>query len=160
MNFYRRMIYLFLVLQFLYCTSTDVTHNTDFRPDNNIEILTIDEIDLLSLVNEYRYEHGVDRLNGDLMFHQIAYQRNIDNSINGYISHDGFGTTMQPIFDMGMTAGENLGFKYSLPETVFKAWIESESHRENILKESWLYTGISIYIDDNGDIYYCQIFVK
>jgi uncharacterized protein YkwD len=162
MKIIKRMMYLFFVLQ-LCCTPTEFKHNDNFKADNNIEIITLEELDLLGLVNEYRNEHGVDRLNGDTIFHDVAYQRNIKNSeIVGYpyISHTGFVEAIQPIVSIGLTAGENLGYGYTSINSVFNAWIKSDGHRQNLLATKWLYTGISIYVDDNGNKYYCQIFVR
>jgi uncharacterized protein YkwD len=43
---------------------------------------------------------------------------------------------------------------------IFDAWMESKSHRENILGETFTEIGIGIARGTNGDIYYTQVFAK
>jgi uncharacterized protein YkwD len=131
-----------------------------YIPTTNIDMLDVDEILLLALLNEYRIENGLEILQPDKIFNQVALDRNIYNSNRGFISHEGFVDSIQPLVIIGLTAGENLGYKYTSPYSVYSAWIKSDEHRKNILKSDWLYTGISIYIDDNGVYYYCQIFSR
>lgn len=152
------MMYLFFVLQ-LCCTPTEFKHN-NFNPDNNIEVLTNEEIDLLELLNQYRVENKLERLKVDAIFHQVALQRTTTMISENNISHAGFALAIQPIVQIGLSAGENIAYGYNSNESVLRAWISSEKHRQNILKETWLYTGISLQEDDNGRKYYCQIFVK
>jgi len=41
-----------------------------------------------------------------------------------------------------------------------KAWMESPTHRDNILDEDWTTTGVGISEADNGDVYITQVFIK
>ena len=53
-------------------------------------------------------------------------------------------------------AGENIAFGYSSPESVVSAWMNSESHRVNIL--SAMYTDLGVgYVAEGG--YWTQWFV-
>ena len=159
MKIVKRMIYLFLVLQLLYCSTSDIEY-TEFVPNNNIEYLSLDEIGLFITVNDYRVENGLEPLIPDKIFNDVTRDRTTRMIQNEDVSHYGFVDSIQPIVSMGFTAGENIAYGYSTNEGVFKAFINSEDHKENILNSSWIYTGISIQIDDNGKKYYCQIFVK
>ena len=40
------------------------------------------------------------------------------------------------------------------------AWMESPTHRDNILDEEWTTTGVGVSEADNGDIYITQVFIK
>ena len=55
--------------------------------------------------------------------------------------------------------GENIGkgFKED-PEGVLKAWMESESHRANILDPKFATCGISVYVDEKGEWHWVQLF--
>jgi uncharacterized protein YkwD len=67
------------------------------------------------------------------------------------------GTRCFTVFsDFSMTyryAGENLAFGYSTPEAVVNAWMNSESHRKNMLGTKYKNIGVGYYLKDNGKIY-------
>lgn len=56
---------------------------------------------------------------------------------------------------------ENIAYGYGSPEAVMEAWMNSLSHRENILNVyfNYHYIGIGCYIKDNGRIYWSQNFM-
>ncbi len=53
--------------------------------------------------------------------------------------------------------GENLAINFSDEKSILKAWMDSPSHRENILDENYLETGIAVQ-SKNGKILVVQIF--
>lgn len=56
------------------------------------------------------------------------------------------------------TAGENIAWGQRTPEAVVKAWMESQGHRENILKSSFKQLGVG-YVEVNGTPYWSQLFI-
>jgi uncharacterized protein YkwD len=60
------------------------------------------------------------------------------------------------------SVGENIGVaeKGATPDDVFKGWMESKLHRENILSPKFNEIGIGLTVDDKGETYYAQDFGK
>jgi uncharacterized protein YkwD len=55
--------------------------------------------------------------------------------------------------------GENIAVGENTPlEQVFKGWMESKPHRENILKPRYREIGVGIAKNDKGETYYTQVF--
>jgi uncharacterized protein YkwD len=51
-----------------------------------------------------------------------------------------------------------LSLGYTTPEAVVKAWMDSPSHKTNILDPDFKYIGIGYYVNNTGTIYCSQIF--
>jgi uncharacterized protein YkwD len=55
--------------------------------------------------------------------------------------------------------GENIASGADLsPRGALELWMNSAPHKENILKEEYTEIGIGIARDDNGEVYYTQVF--
>ena len=57
-------------------------------------------------------------------------------------------------------AGENIARKTRTNEETMNLWLNSKGHRANILNKSFTNIGIAKGSDENGDIYWVQIFIK
>ncbi len=55
-------------------------------------------------------------------------------------------------------AGENIAYGYDTPERVMTEWMNSPSHRANILTDVFTTIGIGYYQDGNGVKYWTQLF--
>lgn len=58
--------------------------------------------------------------------------------------------------------GENIAFNRGYSDPVAKAvdlWLNSPSHRNNLLSESWKESAIGIAISDDGSCYFTQVFL-
>jgi uncharacterized protein YkwD len=55
-------------------------------------------------------------------------------------------------------AGENLAYGFATPADVVTAWMNSPSHRQNILDPDFSYIGIGYFVKENGSIYVSQLF--
>ncbi len=55
-------------------------------------------------------------------------------------------------------AGENIAYGYDTPERVMAEWMNSPSHRANILTDVFTSIGIGYYQDGNGVKYWTQLF--
>ena len=65
----------------------------------------------------------------------------------GYFSHESptYGTPFEMMQQLGIsyrTAGENIAMGYSTAEAVVNAWMNSESHRANILNGTYTQIGV------------------
>lgn len=55
-------------------------------------------------------------------------------------------------------AGENLAFGYNDPAALVNAWMNSQSHRKNILNGAYQYVGVGFFVNANGTIYCSMLF--
>lgn len=104
---------------------------------------------LVSLTNEDRIQNGVGELEEDEALSRIAQQKAEDMATRGYFSH----TTPEghePWWWLDQAgykykhAGENLAVNFSDSEEVEKAWMDSPTHRANIVKPVYTKIGIGV----------------
>ena len=110
--------------------------------------LTAEEQETLKLINEYRIQNGLKELKPISSLQYVAEIKANDLVQNNYFSHTSeiLGTPFELLENNNidyLIAGENLAGN-TIPERAVKAWIESKSHKDNILEEDFEYTGISV----------------
>lgn len=129
-----------------------------FIPNDNIDKIKVDEKELFDKVNKFRVDNKRTPLISDSFLYYLANLRNDANTLIDGISHENIGVIINKANKYNLKISENLGYNYYNTDTVLTAWINSDSHRENML-EDWKYTGIAIlkYKDNK---YYCQVFGK
>lgn len=94
---------------------------------------------LLTLVNDARKANGLNELWYSARIHEVCEIRAVE--LSSYYSHNRpDGTKFATVYkDLGIgyvTVGENIAYgrnTFETPEEVFMAWMQSESHRDNIL---------------------------
>lgn len=126
-------------------------------------MLNSDELQILTLINNYRTYNNQSNLIPLNSLQNIAYKKAEDLVKNNYFSHTSptFGSTFNLIKQKNISynlAGENLAGNISCSKAV-EAWINSPTHKENILTSDYKYTGIAVV---NSDIYgkiFVQIFI-
>lgn len=115
-------------------------------------------------VNEIRAERGLSELEHDDEIASVARMHSQDMNERDYFSHtnpegetpaDRFGD-LYP--SECRAVGENLayiqvgaggyGSAEEIAERIVQGWMDSEGHRENLLRENWDSEGIGVYIDD------------
>ncbi len=111
---------------------------------------------ILDMVNQERKAQGLSSLTMDADLLDAAMQRAAECSI--YWSHtrpSGLRCTTVS----SKVSGENIagGSSYYGPEMIMYGWMNSEGHRENILKSSYNSIGIGVFIID-GYAYWVQDF--
>lgn len=116
--------------------------------------------EVLELVNEYRAQYGLAALTLDDTLCTVAQVKAQDLHDNHYFSHQSptYGSPYDLMADYGVTyrsAGENIAMGYASAQAVMSAWINSSSHRENLLNASYTMLGVG-YVADGG--YYVQEF--
>ena len=108
--------------------------------------LTEEELRTLELINEYRKENGLRELKPLSNLQRVAKLKAYDLVNNHYFAHtsENLGTPFEMLKNNNVDykiAGENLAGNIN-PERAVEAWINSPSHRENILEDKFQYTGI------------------
>lgn len=133
---------------------------------DNIKIeafLTDEEQKTLDLINAYRKENGLDELKSSHKIQEIARLKAEDIVENEYFSHtsENLGTPFQMLETNNIkyiSAGENLAGN-TTPQRAVESWINSPSHKDNILDEDFEYTGVCVI---NSPVYgkvFVQLFI-
>lgn len=146
--------------------TTAKTSGTSKTPFTNIGggVISNDDeiyIKMLNLVNAAREEAGLNKLWYSARVHEVSTLRAYE--LSSYYSHTredgrGFHTAF---IDNGISyklVGENIAYgrnMFETPEEVFEAWMNSESHRENILHPDFECVGFGLSVLKVGkDTYY------
>lgn len=120
--------------------------------------------EIIGLVNAERTKAGLPALVESGRLDKAAQAKTDDEVAKQYFSHespDGKGNYNVLIEEAGYPysyAGENLAVKYDSFEEAVEAWINSPTHRANILKAGYKETGVGIsigdytYTDDRGKV--------
>ncbi len=117
-------------------------------------------------INTERTSRGLEplELRGDLV--AVARAHSEDMIARGFFSHvnpDG-DDPFDRMGDAGVTyniAGENIAWN-NFPDAVATAvegWMDSQGHRENILRESFTHTGMGVATDGEGAFFFTQVFI-
>ncbi len=110
--------------------------------------LSVDENEVLSIVNKKRAENGLSPLIIDDNLQNVARLKANDLVENNYFAHTSpvYGSPFEMLKSNPIsykTASENIAGNSSLEEAI-NSWISSESHRKNILSNDYNYTGIGV----------------
>ncbi len=140
---------------------------TPETPDNNTSDTNISDIQnsqyvarVIELVNAERQKRGLSALKTDSVLCKAAQTR-------AYETTDSFSHT-RPSGQSCFTvldeynykysyAGENIAMGQNSPEEVVQAWMNSQGHRENILKGDFTKIGMGC-ISKGGTFYWTQLF--
>lgn len=125
--------------------------------------LSDEEERTLELINNYRMQHGLSRLRPFSQLQEVAKIKAEDLVNNKYFAHtsEKLGTPFEMLRDKNVSykiAGENLAGS-TTPEKAVEAWINSTSHRENILEERFEYTGIYVIKSPVYGKIFVQLFI-
>ena len=119
------------------------------------------EIEILELINEHRITNGLSALNDHgtikaVAFTHTDYMIEVDN-----VSHDNFFQRKQSLQDNAnaVLVSENVAYGFSSAESVVNAWLNSDSHRENI-EGNFTDFDISAEQNEEGKWYFTNIFIK
>jgi uncharacterized protein YkwD len=120
------------------------------------------------LINHEREKRGLRPLvwNDDVAEVARLHSRNMAQ--NNFFSHRGLDGSMvnDRAEQMGLfnwrAIGENIAFNrgYDQPvEFAVEKWLESPSHRENLLNKSWIESGVGVAVSRDGSYYFTQVFI-
>lgn len=135
---------------------TEIENNTEEVIDDIIKINCSEkELECYNLVNQYRQENGLDILIWDNTLCEYAKIRAAEASIKW--SHTRPDGTSWKEMNPDVFQGENLAKGYYNASEAVDAWIASQGHKENILRENFTRTAITFYEAENG-WFWCQTF--
>ncbi len=119
------------------------------------------EIEILERINNHRINAGLNPLNSLNIVKSVAFTHTDYMVVTNQVSHDNFYQRRNSLMQnaSAIKVSENVAYAYSSAEAVVNAWINSDSHRENIEGD---YTDFEISAEQNedGKWYYTNIFIK
>ena len=123
--------------------------------------ITSFESEVVRLVNEIRVQNSLKPLTANWELSRVARYKSQDMRDRGYFSHTSptYGTPFQMIKAFGLsfrTAGENIAKGYATPQAVVNGWMNSSSHRANILNASYTQIGVGYVAQGH---YWTQMFI-
>ena len=136
-------------------------------PNQKINIPNINqtkgtEQQVLNLVNQERSRAGLKPLQMDWELQRVARVKACDMAENRYFSHTSptYGSPFDMMKQFGISyhsAGENIAEGQRTPQEVMKAWMNSQGHRENILKPEYTFLGVGYCETGN---HWVQMFIS
>lgn len=122
--------------------------NTEIIEDLSQSNLTQDEYELLSLINTERKKNNLSALEIDEDLQNIARLKAQDLVDKNYFSHISptYGTPFEMLKSNKIsykTASENIAGNPSI-SGAFESWMNSDSHKSNILSNDYNYTGLAV----------------
>ena len=130
----------------------------DEAPDNNLYVnVYVDydkAYDVISRVNSERKKNGIGALSTDQVLMDAALVRAAENVL--YFEHarpNGMSwSSVHP-----KVSGENLAKGSANTSKIMNMWMDSDGHRENILRSSFSSIGVAV-IEHEGTFYWVQLF--
>lgn len=122
------------------------------------------EQEVLALVNSERAKNGLSALSWADDVAAVARAHSSDMINRGFFSHtnpDGE-SPFDRLKNNGIsyrTAAENIAYGQKTPADVMNAWMNSSGHRANILNKNVTELGVGAVKNNNGTIYWTQVFV-
>lgn len=122
----------------------------------------------LTAVNEVRVGYGLPTLAHHEELSHVARLHSEDMARNGYISHrspDGL-NAIQRVRRQGVRfrkLAENIQMSLGMDDPVENAvasWRASPGHRKSMLDTEFVETGVGVAVDDEGALYFTQLFLK
>lgn len=135
------------------------------KPAPEISVLEHTAFDWL---NQKRAAQGLPPLKWNEEIAKVARYHSDDMARGRYFSHKQANGSMvndrADLFGMSdwQSIGENIAFNrgFKLPaESACQQWMNSASHRENVLDKRWKEAGIGVAVGDDGSYYFTQVFI-
>ena len=127
---------------------------------------TKDEISIAELTNQERKKDGKPALALSAELSKVARVHSENMARQGKMEHkldkkDVFNRLDDAKLDYEI-AGENIAFgdQGITTKTIMKLWMDSETHRKNILYKDFTEIGVGVARAKNGDVYFTQVFFK
>lgn len=125
------------------------------------------EAEIRQQINKIRQQNGLNPLENNERLAQVARNYSQTMARENFFSHTGpkGDTPAQRVREAGISywvVGENLFRSTNIPKPVpsaVKGWMDSQGHRENILRPEYAETGVGIWRDGNT-YYITQLFMR
>lgn len=133
--------------------------NNNGNNSNSAPEISAMEKELLNLLNQDRGQKGLNKYLTDSNLARMAKAHSMDMAENGFFSHISptYGSAKERAQIYGVSnVGENIAYGYPSAQSAFDAFMNSPSHRANMLSGSYTHAGIGIYKKSgttNTDIY-------
>ena len=119
---------------------------------------------IFDLLNKARTDAGLPKLSADATLFKVARLKAQDMVKNSYFSHTsptyGSPFAMMKKYGVGYkVAGENIAGNPSLQDAV-TSWLNSPTHKQNILSNSYNYIGIGIEKSDTYGYVISTMFIR
>lgn len=120
-----------------------------------------EELEILRLINEHRLTLKLRQLYINSYLSYKCEENNLNMIKVNLVSHSGFAQRFESItqYLKCISVAENLGYNYKSAQSVFDAWLRSETHRKNI-EGDFMEFGVSARKNLEGKSYYTNIFIK
>ena len=117
------------------------------------------------LVNVERQKNGLPALYLDSRISDVARTKSKDMADNNYFAHQSptYGSAGNMLLKFGITWsawGENIASGQKSPEEVVRQWMNSPSHRENILSPNFALIGVGYCTNSSGKTFWTQMFIN
>jgi uncharacterized protein YkwD len=150
------------VLMIALSCSRGISSSASAKPATSVVSSHMDN-DILGYINQHRRSIGRAPLEMLGAASEQAYIHSKEMALHktGF-GHDGFDTRVAHII---ISAGrmsawaENVAYGNQSAEEVVKGWLNSPPHKKNI-EGNYTLTGIGVYKDRDGTIFFTQIFLK
>lgn len=138
-------------------TTSNTTTSTSFSMSANEKII-------FDLLNEQRTKAGLPKLSADATLFKVARLKAQDMVKNSYFSHTSptYGSPFKMMKTYGISykvAGENIAGNPSLQDAVI-SWMNSATHKQNILSNSYNYIGIGVEKSDTYGYIISTMFIR
>ena len=142
---------------------TSTVENTSSKYIDDLE-LTQEEQEFLNLINFNRKNNGLEELKIDNAVQNVARLKAEDLERNNYFSHTSpsYGNIDSMLNSFGVSytkVQENIAGNQNLNGAV-DAWMNSDSHKSNILNSDFNYTGVAIAESSTYGKIFVEVFVK
>jgi uncharacterized protein YkwD len=144
--------------------SSDESETTN--PDNsNAKVMNYTynayELEAMELINEYRISVGLNPLQ---QINHISFKSEEHNDYmisNNVVNHNNFASRSKNLISVlgAKKVGENIAYNFNTSKAALTAWLNSPSHKENIVG-NYTHFGIAIKTNEAGKKYYTNIFTK
>ncbi|OGF28443.1 hypothetical protein A2331_05250 [Candidatus Falkowbacteria bacterium RIFOXYB2_FULL_34_18] len=109
---------------------------------------TITEENIINLTNHERIQNNLQALNTNQLLTKAAYQKGQDILTSQTFAHTigdkKFSTWIQGAEYEYLYSGENLAINFMTSEGAMRAWLNSETHKKNILNPNFKEIGVAI----------------
>ncbi len=118
----------------------------------------------LDLVNNHRINIGLRPLTYNIVIEEIARGHSKGMALRSRpFGHFGFSLRCRQLkrrIGPHTKCGEVVAMGQKTPQRVFDAWMNSAGHREEIENPDFTMTGLGLYKDEKGLIYWTQMFIE
>ena len=145
-----------------------VSQNTAETPTGNSKTDFALELEVFELINRQRLENGLEPLEWSDQIAEMARIHSANMANFKFFSHtDLDGALVNDRADLlgikkWRAIGENIAYNrgYENPaESAVERWMQSPSHRENLLNNRWKESGIGIAVTEDGTYYFTEVFL-